>query len=95
MSKVSIKNFKSIKHLEFNSRKFNIFIGEPNTGKSNILEAIGLFSIKHLIKYLLKLKLEKQEIKELKSIGHRIKDRLKEWEMKRELKDKLKFFNKI
>jgi len=26
MSKVSIKNFKSIKHLEFNSKKFNIFI---------------------------------------------------------------------
>jgi AAA15 family ATPase/GTPase len=58
VSKVSIKNFKSIKHLEFNSKKFNIFIGEPNTGKSNILEAIGLFSIKYLSKTELKHKLK-------------------------------------
>jgi AAA15 family ATPase/GTPase len=58
MSKVSIKNFKSIKHLEFNSKKFNIFIGEPNTGKSNILEAIGLFSIKYLSETELRHKLK-------------------------------------
>ena len=42
---VSIQNFKSIKNLEFEARRVNIFIGEPNTGKSNILEALGLFSI--------------------------------------------------
>src|SRR3972149_5291719 len=39
-----IKNFKSIKNLELNCKRINIFIGEPNTGKSNILEAIGLLS---------------------------------------------------
>jgi AAA15 family ATPase/GTPase len=39
-----IKNFKSIKDLELRCKKINIFIGEPNTGKSNILEAIGLLS---------------------------------------------------
>lgn len=39
-----IKNFKSIKHLKLSSKRINIFIGEPNTGKSNILEAIGLLS---------------------------------------------------
>lgn len=41
---LSIKNFKSIKELELKCRKVNIFIGEPNTGKSNILEALGLLS---------------------------------------------------
>lgn len=39
-----IKNFKSIKNLKLHCRKVNLFIGEPNTGKSNILEAIGLLS---------------------------------------------------
>ncbi len=37
---VEIENFKSIKYLELNCRRINVFIGEPNTGKSNILEAI-------------------------------------------------------
>ena len=41
---LSIKNFKSIKNLEMDCRKINLFIGEPNVGKSNMLEAIGLFS---------------------------------------------------
>jgi AAA15 family ATPase/GTPase len=39
-----ISNFKSIKHLRLRCRRVNLFIGEPNTGKSNILEAIGLLS---------------------------------------------------
>jgi len=41
---LQIENFKSIKHLELDCKRVNIFIGEPNTGKSNILEAIGLLS---------------------------------------------------
>lgn len=41
---ISIENFKSIKHLEFEAKRVNIFIGEPNTGKSNILEALGSFT---------------------------------------------------
>jgi len=45
IKKVRIRNFKSIKDLEFKPAKINVFIGEPNTGKSNILEAIGLFSL--------------------------------------------------
>jgi AAA15 family ATPase/GTPase len=44
---ISIENFKSIKNLNFEARRVNIFIGEPNTGKSNILEALGLFSLSH------------------------------------------------
>ena len=41
---LEINRFKSIKHLELSCRKINLFIGEPNTGKSNILEALGLWS---------------------------------------------------
>jgi AAA15 family ATPase/GTPase len=44
IKKLSIKNFKSIKDLELDCKKINLFIGEPNTGKSNILEALGLLS---------------------------------------------------
>lgn len=39
-----ISRFKSIKELSLDCRRVNVFIGEPNTGKSNILEALGLLS---------------------------------------------------
>lgn len=41
---LEIRNFKSIKQLKLASKRINIFIGEPNAGKSNLLEAVGLFS---------------------------------------------------
>jgi hypothetical protein len=41
---LEISNFKSIKHLRLRCRRVNLFIGEPNNGKSSILEAIGLLS---------------------------------------------------
>ncbi|MFC1937464.1 ATP/GTP-binding protein [Chloroflexota bacterium] len=41
---LEIKNFKSIKQLRLDCKRINIFIGEPNTGKSNILETLGIFS---------------------------------------------------
>jgi|Deesub1362A_J573_1020465.scaffolds.fasta_scaffold01294_6 hypothetical protein len=41
---LQVKNFKSLKHLEIKCKRINIFVGEPNTGKSNILESIGIFS---------------------------------------------------
>lgn len=44
ISTLSINRFKSIRELSLNCRRINIFIGEPNTGKSNILEALGMFS---------------------------------------------------
>lgn len=47
IEKLSIKQFKSIKDLKIDCKKVNIFIGEPNTGKSNLLEALGLFSINY------------------------------------------------
>jgi hypothetical protein len=44
ISNLHISRFKSIKELALPCRRINIFIGEPNTGKSNILEALGMFS---------------------------------------------------
>ena len=44
IKKLSVKNFKSIEELEIDCRKINLFIGEPNAGKSNILETLGLLS---------------------------------------------------
>jgi len=44
IARLTIENFKSIKHINIDCRRINIFIGEPNTGKSNMLEAIGLLS---------------------------------------------------
>lgn len=41
IKQLKIENFKSIKHLEIPCKKVNLFIGEPNVGKSNILEALG------------------------------------------------------
>ncbi|HEY8937603.1 MAG TPA: AAA family ATPase [Cyclobacteriaceae bacterium] len=42
---LSIRNYKSIKELDINTTRINVFIGEHNSGKSNILEALGWFSI--------------------------------------------------
>lgn len=44
ITKLSIANFKSVRQLDIDCRKVNLFIGEPNTGKSNILEALALLS---------------------------------------------------
>ena len=42
ITKIIIKNFKSIKDIEITPNQFiNAFIGENNTGKSNIFEAIN------------------------------------------------------
>jgi len=40
-----IENFKSIKEMELDCSRINVFVGKPNVGKSNILEAIGLYGI--------------------------------------------------
>lgn len=41
---LQIQNFKSIKDIELDCKRINIFIGKPNVGKSNVLEALSLFS---------------------------------------------------
>lgn len=41
---LNIAHFKSVKSLRLDCRRINLFIGEPNVGKSNILESLGLLS---------------------------------------------------
>ncbi len=40
-----IRNFKSVKDVNLKCSRINVFIGEPNTGKSNILETIALMHL--------------------------------------------------
>ncbi len=40
---LKITNFKSIKTLRLECERINVFVGKPNVGKSNILEALSLF----------------------------------------------------
>ena len=43
---IEIKNFKSINSFLINNcTRINLFIGRPNVGKSNLLEALSLFSV--------------------------------------------------
>lgn len=49
ISHVHINNFKSIKNVVLNDcRRINLFIGKPNVGKSNLLEAMSLFCLPYL-----------------------------------------------
>lgn len=46
---ITISNFKSIRNLKLEGlNRINLFIGKPNVGKSNILEALGIFSLPYL-----------------------------------------------
>ena len=46
---IEIKNFKSIRHLNVDGfKRINLFIGRPNVGKSNILEALSMFSLPYV-----------------------------------------------
>ena len=50
-----IENFKSIKEIELECSRINVFVGKPNVGKSNILEALGMYGAgfsKNTDKYL-------------------------------------------
>lgn len=52
---LKIQNFKSIRDIDISCKKINVFIGEPNTGKSNLLEALVLLNeyeaLEHFIRY--------------------------------------------
>ena len=49
-----IRNYKSIREIELEAKKVNVFIGEHNSGKSNILEALSWFSVNALDKDVFK-----------------------------------------
>ncbi len=51
IQKLSIRNFKSIRELDLDCRRVNVLIGEPNTGKTNILESLALRSAGSLLKF--------------------------------------------
>jgi hypothetical protein len=44
LKRLRLRNFKSAKELDLPLSRVNILIGEPDTGKSNILEALGVLS---------------------------------------------------
>lgn len=44
IQQLSIRNFKSLRSLDLDCRRVNVLIGEPNAGKTNILEALALRS---------------------------------------------------
>ena len=46
---LEISNFKSVRHLKLTGfKRINLFLGRPNVGKSNLLEAMSLFSLPYL-----------------------------------------------
>lgn len=42
---IKVRNFKSMGELKLDLARVNILIGEPNSGKSNILESVGILSV--------------------------------------------------
>lgn len=51
-----IKNFKSIKEMILECKRINIFVGKPNVGKSNILEALSIFNLPYAVNQNLTIK---------------------------------------
>lgn len=45
LQNIRIRHFKSIEDIALDLRRVNLFIGKPNVGKSNILEAISLLGL--------------------------------------------------
>ena len=56
IKKLEISNFKSIRSVSLETSRVNIFIGEPNSGKTNTLEALTMFSYPYLNSLLNSLK---------------------------------------
>ncbi|WP_164735489.1 AAA family ATPase [Pseudoflavitalea rhizosphaerae] len=42
---LEVKNFKSIRDVRISTSRINVFFGKPNSGKSNLLEALTLFNV--------------------------------------------------
>lgn len=49
IDQIEISNFKSIRHLKLTGfKRINLLLGRPNVGKSNLLEALSLFSLPYV-----------------------------------------------
>lgn len=46
INELEINNFKSIKHINIKPGRVNVFIGKPNAGKSNLLEALAFLGLR-------------------------------------------------
>jgi predicted ATPase len=44
LKKISVKNYRSLKEVEIPLRRFNVFVGPNNSGKSNILDSLELLA---------------------------------------------------
>lgn len=44
ITRLLIENFKTVRSLDLPCKRFNLFIGDTNTGKTNVLEALTLLS---------------------------------------------------
>lgn len=42
-----IQNFKSLREVSLDCERVNIFVGKPNVGKSNLLEALSLLGLNY------------------------------------------------
>ena len=58
--KIEIENFKSLKSISIELSRINVLIGAPNSGKSNILEALFFFGLPH-VAYEIKREIENPE----------------------------------
>lgn len=47
LTRLTIKNFKSIKYCDITLSDLNVLIGENGTGKTNLLDAISYFYSKN------------------------------------------------
>ena len=65
LKQVQIRNFKSIKELDIAPKRVNVFIGKPNVGKSNILEALSLFCAGYMSEGLLRPFIRMNSVQEL------------------------------
>ncbi|HOY05458.1 MAG TPA: AAA family ATPase [Saprospiraceae bacterium] len=68
-----IQNFKSIKDLSLDCERINVFIGKPNAGKSNILEAVSLLGVNYPPQNSTNLKFGENAIR-YKSLNHLFSD---------------------
>ncbi len=55
IQELQIRQFKSIEELTLSCRRVNVFLGKPNVGKSNILEAIGLLGLPYAMQNIKEL----------------------------------------
>ncbi len=51
VEQIQVKNFKSLKNLQLDGcKRINLLIGRPNVGKSNLLEAMSLYSLPFVLR---------------------------------------------